>query len=858
MHIPRVAPLSGLLLTFGSLVAQCTTQWLPGDGIPGVGGTVYASTMWDPDGTGPAAPQLVVGGTFQTAGTVLASRVAAWNPATGTWAALGNGTNGDVRALATLPNGDLIAAGSFTNAGGVTVSNIAIWNGAAWSPLGPGLSGPVNALAVLQNGDLIAGGQFAAAGATTTLSIARWDGATWSGLGSGLAPAVWTYGVYALTVMQNGDLIAGGRFTIAGSVATSLVARWDGTSWSALGAGLSRSTGLDGVFALTTLPNGTLVAGGSFTTFGYGMFLASWNGVAWSSFGINVGGAFNNVNVSSMATLPNGDLVVGGLFSYANGGSARHIARWNGTAWAALGTGMSSQLPNAAAPVYALTVLPSGDLVAGGAFTVAGGTGASCVASWNGTAWSRLSSGTDGGVAALVRFGNGDLVAGGSFLGIGGVNAQRVARWNGVAWSPLGTGMDGPVGALAVLPNGDLIAGGSFTTAGGVNANSMARWDGVAWSPLGAGLGFVAAVGEILVLPNGDLIVGGSFTVAGGVPANNIARWNGTSWSALGAGTSGSVQTLARLPNGDIVAGGSFTAAGGIAVNYITSWDGTAWSALGSGIAGSVGALAVLANGDLVAAGWFNTAGGISANNIASWNGTAWQPLGAGLTGGANFFGSTALVILPNGDLAAAGNYASWATGVSNDIRRWNGTSWSTFATGINGAVWTLLLQPTGELVVGGSFTIAGGNVTGALARLRTTCPALVASYGAGCSGSGGANVLSAVTLPWLGSTFQALATGLPANSLAVGVLGLNQTLVPLPSLWSWGVPGCSLLASPDRLDLLLPSTGSASGQWVIPDVMSLAGRSLNYQVVPLELDPSGSITAATATNALALTIGAF
>ena len=49
-----------------------------------------------------------------------------------------------------------------------------------------------------------------------------------------------------------------------GGVAANCIARWDGTSWSALGSGLSGSWAV--VFALITLPNGDVVAGGDFTT----------------------------------------------------------------------------------------------------------------------------------------------------------------------------------------------------------------------------------------------------------------------------------------------------------------------------------------------------------------------------------------------------------------------------------------------------------------------------------------------------------------------------------------------------------------------------------------------------------------
>jgi hypothetical protein len=115
--------------------------------------------------------------------------------------------------------------------------------------------------------------------------------------------------------------------------------------------------------------------------------------------------------------------------------------------------------------VYALAV-SGADLYAGGSFFAAGGSAAIYVAKWNGSAWSALGSGMNSFVFALAMSGT-DLYAGGYFTTAGGVSANRIAKWAGGAWSALGSGMDGPVYALAVSGTGDLYAGGYFTTAGG-------------------------------------------------------------------------------------------------------------------------------------------------------------------------------------------------------------------------------------------------------------------------------------------------------------------------------------------------------------------------------------------------------
>lgn len=212
--------------------ADCPEQWLPGDRVPGTGGSVHATTTWDPDGPGPRAPVLVAGGSFSVAGDVLANNIACWDGFS--WGPLGSGMNGPVSALTVLPNGDLIAGGLFTTAGDVSANNIARWDGSSWAPLGTGIRienaedwGGVWALTVLTNGDLIVGGHFTTAGEASVNNIAsaHWDGSTWVPLGSGLGPELYAP-VYGLTVLPNGDLIVGGYFTTAGGRVSAYWARW--------------------------------------------------------------------------------------------------------------------------------------------------------------------------------------------------------------------------------------------------------------------------------------------------------------------------------------------------------------------------------------------------------------------------------------------------------------------------------------------------------------------------------------------------------------------------------------------------------------------------------------------------------
>src|SRR5512145_2983795 len=77
----------------------------------------------------------------------------------------------------------------------------------------PGITGQVFALLVGQNGNLYVGGEIVTAGGMTVGNVAMFDGATWTDLSGGVSAPVGTPGVYALALDANGDVYAGGTFT---------------------------------------------------------------------------------------------------------------------------------------------------------------------------------------------------------------------------------------------------------------------------------------------------------------------------------------------------------------------------------------------------------------------------------------------------------------------------------------------------------------------------------------------------------------------------------------------------------------------------------------------------------------------
>ncbi len=566
-----------------------------------------------------------------------------------------------------------------------------------WISMGgiAGADSVVYAVTFDTSGNLYIGGYFTAVGNLFANRVARWNGTSWSALGSGMNGTV-----YALAALDN-DLYAGGGFTSAGGWPANRIAKWNGSSWSGLGSGMN-----GWVYALA-VSDTNVYAGGTFNTAGDtpANSIAKWNGESWSALGTGMTGDYPPY-VYALA-VSGSNLYAGGSFRVAGGITANRIARWDGNSWSSLGSGLNNA-------VYALAVSET-NLYAGGAFTRG-------VAKWDGSSWSpvvgSMGLGMSNPVKALAMLGD-YLVAGGEFSTVDGSIANYIAVWDGNSWSRLdSSGMRHYVYALAVSGK-RLYAGGAFTKAGGSAANRIAEWGTNGWSPVGSGMvGNVHALAAI----GTNVYAGGTLAMAGTNTAGRIVQWNGNGWSALGSGIgvgyiSDAVYALAG-GGSNLFAGGVFTTAGGYPANRIARWNGSTWSALGSGMVGRVYALAVL-DTNLYAGGEFTSAGGSTANRIARWTGSAWFPLGLGLSSNVYALAASGGNLYVGGEFIRATNTGGTAVTV-NRVARWNGSAWFAMGTGMNSNVYALAVLG-GDVYAAGAFTSAGGNETSHVARWNGT-----------------------------------------------------------------------------------------------------------------------------------------
>jgi trimeric autotransporter adhesin len=418
---------------------------------------------------------IIAGGKFTTAGAIGARNIARWDGAS--WSSFSSEPDNTVYALLGR-GGDLFAGGDFTVCGTLNTGFAARWDGVGWNLMGPGCGadGSVESIAPGRDASgaiqFYAGGNFWSASCAIANYVAAYDGNKWIPLGGGM-----NQGVKAVASVRDslGNVLvyAGGSFTVAGAASTKHVAMWDGVQWSALSGGIS---GAVNTLASCCSPSGSvnLYAGGSFTSAGYhaASNIARWDGSDWSSLGDGLNGT-----VQVIALSPDGStLYAGGSFTTAGGQPANHIAMWDGVSWHPLGDGVSGTVQD-------ITIASGPQGIAGvyaaGLFASAGGQSVKNIARWDGSAWQVLGSGLNSYVYALAsgvdQGGRPVVYAGGNFQKSGSTNLGYCAMWDGNEWLPLGSGVNNAVHSLSFC-HGNLVVGGNFSLAGGKASIHIARW----------------------------------------------------------------------------------------------------------------------------------------------------------------------------------------------------------------------------------------------------------------------------------------------------------------------------------------------------------------------------------------------
>lgn len=288
----------------------------------------------------------------------------------------------------------------------------------------------------------------------------------------------------------------------------------------------------------------------------------------------------------------------------------------------------------------------------------------------------------------------------------------RSRRWDGTGWDRRG---DEPIlGALAgdgrgTLWAAELVAEPGVT--GGFSVRPL-RWDGRDWAPdrswedqVDAEVWSQNTPSAVALGPDGPWLVG---------EHGRISHRVGGAWRHDGGNPSvvGPVAIWGSGPD-DVWVG----------LDGLGHWDGRSWS---GAVPAATYSMWGVAGGPLWAAGWRSSYSGF----VARWDGAGWQE-----------------VVTARAPIFAVGGCAAddvWAVGRDGGAHHWNGTAWSTVATGSRADLFTVLCLSAGEVWVAGR--------TGTLLRWDGTRFAAVPSGTrgdiTGLSSDGAGGIWSAVDQP--------------------------------------------------------------------------------------------------------------
>ncbi len=241
---------------------------------------------------------------------------------------------------------------------------------------------------------------------------------------------------------------------------------------------------------------------------------------------------------------------------------------------------------------------------------------------------------------------------------------------------------------------------------------------------------------------------------------------------------------------------------------------------------------------------------GESGTNVIAYeySGTSWTAAGGGGDVGTIRFAGEglnglvyAIAFDTSGNLYAGGDFTDAGGIAVNRVAKWNGTAWSSLGAGLDGTAFTLAIDTNNDLYAGGSFTTAGGSTVNYIAKWNG---ALWSGLGAGTNNTvraitrdssgnlyagGWFTTADATTVnyiaKWNGSSWSALGTGMNSRVSAL-------TLDVSGTLYAGGIFTAASGTTTNRIASWNGTTWSA------------LGSGMNNAVSALTLDTNGNLYA--------------
>ena len=690
--------------------------------------------------------KILVGGQFESLGTVRRSRIARLNPDGTVDDGFNPGANGAVNALALQPDGRILIGGGFSSLAGVPQSYL--------GRLHP--TDPVVASLVREESRLT----WARSGSGPELWRATFahsaDGQTWTDLGV----AARIVGGWQLSVPSppiGGTIRARGHVTGGGASG----AAWSIESFAGVPivvsqpASLTRpatSTANFRVSAVGTEPfqyqwrkdgipiaDGAKVSGAQASTLAISDLRKTDEG-GYSAVVSNVDGTA----ISASATLAVTEPVIVSQPAHQSGelgeSAVLHVT--------AVGTDLSFEwrkegvpLPGGTNASLTLTDLRDSDA---GDYTVVVTNRHGSVTSTVATVAVNLAVvdpgflpnlGADPAeVSVMAVQADGAIVLGGYFPLPGResrTDLHRVSAGGG-ADASFKPEVDGSVYALAVQRDGRILVGGRFSSLCGQARESIGRLHADGTIDLGFNPGANKEVVAIAEQADGRILVAGYFTALGGTTRDYLGRLlaDGSLDPDFNSAPNAPVFTVVVQPDGKILVGGYFTGIDGKPRPGIARLhsSGSVDESFNPGSGGwGVQSIALQADGKILFGNvLFASSGGSRPRGVERLNADGTWDMDFDPRADNTVY---SLAVQSDGRILIGGTFAQVAGQSRDRLARLNpdGTLDQEFRPGMDGelkAVRQLAVQPDGAVLVGGRFTVVGGSDRIALARLRNTVPA--------------------------------------------------------------------------------------------------------------------------------------
>ncbi len=551
--------------------------------------------------------------------------------------------------------------------------------------------------------------------------------------------------VYGLDVQPDGKILVSGAFTNYNGVTVGRIARLnaDGSldqTFNTTGVGANpHSGGNFDIYRVKVLSDGKIVVGGDFSQF---------NGIARNRLArLNADGSLDstftigtgvNGSVQSIDAQPDGKIVIGGRFSFYNGFNTSSVVRVNtdgsrDTSFN-IGTGADDE-------VRAVVVQPDGKILVSGFFEGFNGLAKNGITRLNADGSNDDSYSVAGANAVVLSIAlqpDGKMIVSGSFGEIAGAARPHIARINAdgtidASFSP-GTSV-GPqtINDVVLQPDGKIIAIGTFQIYNGTPNGGAIRInsDGSLDTNLASSSATYGNANAIAVQTDGKVVIGGIFTSVNGTPRKNIARLNadGSLDASFdpGSGADQNVSVVTVQTDGKILIGGTFTNYNGTAAVRIArlNADGSLDTGFSVGTGASpTGVLQIKVqqpDNKIIIGGLFTTYNGVTVNRFARVN--ADGTLDTSFNTGTSSNGEVrSIVFQPDGKILIGGTFTTYNGTARNRVARINadGTLDATFTpAGTNGPVSSVGLQADGKVVVGGNFTQANALARNRIARFN-------------------------------------------------------------------------------------------------------------------------------------------